>query len=63
METLVEVMEFDIWRYIALVAFFVLTNFVAYNYGFVRGGTQMYWYCKDVWNIKDDEDEEEDNAT
>ena len=61
METLVEVMEFDTWRYIALVAFFVLTNFVAYNYGFVRGGTYMYWYCKDVWNIKDDEDEEEEN--
>ena len=62
MGTLVEIMEFEIWRYIALVAFFVITNLVAYNYGFMRGGTLMYWYCKDRWNIKDEE-EDEDNAT
>ena len=50
-------MEFEIWRYIALVAFFIITNLVAYNYGFMRGGTLMYWYCKDKWGIKDEEEE------
>ena len=63
METLVEVMEFNTWRYIALLAFYILTAFIAFNRGFVHGAINMYYFCKDKWGIEDDEEEEEDNAT
>ena len=57
---IIETVEFDVWRYIALIVFYIIATFIAYNYGFMRSGIQMYWYCKDIWNIKDEEDK--DNA-
>lgn len=59
-EVEVVVRSMEIWRYIALFLFYILTNVIAFLFGFKAGGANMYKYCARRWGIE--EEEQEDNG-
>lgn len=54
-ETLIKIME--IWRYIVLFLFYILTNIIAFHFGFRAGATMMYNYCVEQYEIEEQEEE------
>lgn len=48
----------EVWRFIALILFYLISGAVAYGIGWIRGARDMCEYCRER---QEEEEEGEDN--
>lgn len=50
----------EVWRFIALILFYLISGAVAYGIGWIRGARDMCEYCRER---QEEEEGEDNNAT